>query len=441
MNATHPVPSRAAALGAGLFLMVLLAAPAGAARTRALTPPEALGKRIFFDAGLSRHRNQSCASCHSPAAGFAGPDSAFNAGGAVYEGSVAGRFGNRRPQSAAYATPSPVFHSRVEEGEKLFVGGNFWDGRATGERLGSPAAEQAQGPFLNPVEQGLPDAACVVRRVCAADYGADFRALHPQACDIAFPKGLDEACAKGRAVKLAPAVRKQVRASYDRIALAIAAYEHSPEVNAYSSKFDAVQAGRAIFTPQEAMGLDLFKGKGKCADCHPVDRGPGGEPPIFTDNTFDNLGVPRNPANPWYKQPKRNPAGAKWVDEGLGAFLRTRADLKRDAAGNVGKQRVPTLRNVDQRPDSSFVKAYMHNGYFKSLGSVVHFYNTRDAKPRCPDPLTTEEEALKRGCWPAPETAANLNREELGDLKLTKAEEEAIVAFMRTLTDGYTAPK
>lgn len=441
MNARRPLPPRAAALGAGVFLMVLLAAPAGAEPARALAPAEALGKRIFFDAGLSRNRNQSCATCHSPATGFTGPDSPVNAGGAAYEGSIAGRFGNRKPPSAAYATPSPVLHARVEDGERIYVGGNFWDGRATGERLGSAAAEQAQGPFLNPVEQALPDAACVVQRVCAADYGADFRALHPQACEIAFPKGLDEACAKGRAAKLAPAARKQVQASYDRIALAIAAYEHSPEVNAYSSKFDAVRAGRASFTPQEALGLDLFKGKGKCADCHPADPGPGGEPPLFTDNTFDNLGVPRNPANPWYRQPKLNPAGAKWVDEGLGAFLRTRADLKRDAAGNAGKQRVPTLRNVDQRPDASFVKAYMHNGWFKSLESVVHFYNTRDAKPRCPKPLTTEEEALKVGCWPAPETMANLNREELGDLKLTKAEEEAIVAFMRTLTDGYAPGK
>ncbi len=436
MNAKRPLLPRSAAPGCGVFLMILLAMPAHAAPARPLTPVEAVGKRIFFDAGLSRNRNQSCATCHAPAAGFAGPHTAINAGGAVYEGSVPGRFGNRRPQSAAYATPSPVFHSRVEEGEKLYVGGNFWDGRATGERLGSPAAEQAQGPFLNPVEQGLPDAACVVQRVCAADYGADFRALHPQSCEIAFPKGLDEACANGRPVKLAPAVRRQVQATYDHIALAIAAFEHSPEVNAYSSRFDAVQAGRASFTAQEAQGLELYKGKGKCADCHPVDKGPGGEPPLFTDNTFDNLGVPRNPANPWYRQAKLNPSGTKWVDEGLGAFLRGRKDLRRDAAGNAGKQRVPTLRNVDLRPDASFVKAYMHNGWFKSLKSVVHFYNTRDTKPRCPGALA-EAEALARGCWPAPETAANLNREELGDLKLTAAEEDAIVAFMRTLSDGY----
>jgi cytochrome c peroxidase len=207
-------------------------------------------------------------------------------------------------------------------------------------------------------------------------------------------------------------------------------------VNAYSSRFDAVLAGRASFTAQEAEGLELYKGKGKCADCHPVDKGPGGEPPLFTDNTFDNLGVPRNPANPWYRQAKLNPSGAKWVDEGLGAFLRGRKELRRDAAGNVGKQRVPTLRNVDLRPDASFVKAYMHNGWFKSLKSVVHFYNTRDTKPRCPGALA-EAEALARGCWPAPETTANLNREELGDLKLTEAEEDAIVAFMRTLSDGY----
>ena len=112
-----------------------------------LTPKEQLGKSIFFDENLSIEGNQSCASCHDPAWGWTGDDSAINAGGSVYEGSIAGRFGDRKPPTSAYATPSPIFHN--DKG--TFTGGNFWDGRATGELLGNPAADQARGPFLNPV--------------------------------------------------------------------------------------------------------------------------------------------------------------------------------------------------------------------------------------------------------------------------------------------------
>jgi cytochrome c peroxidase len=61
--------------------------------------------------------------------------------GAVYEGSISGRFGNRKPPSSAYATSSPILHYVIEKKEALFIGGNFWDGRATGEKLGNPAAD------------------------------------------------------------------------------------------------------------------------------------------------------------------------------------------------------------------------------------------------------------------------------------------------------------
>jgi cytochrome c peroxidase len=102
---------------------------------------------------------------------------------------------------------------------------------------------------------------------------------------------------------------------------------------------------------------------------------------------------------------------------------------------------VPTLRNVGLRPGKAgkkgFPKAYTHNGYFKSLESIVHFYNTRDVKPDCADPLTREKDALAQDCWPAPEIEDNLNTDELGNLGLTPAEEAAIVAFLKTLSDGY----
>ena len=174
--------------------------------------------------------------------------------------------------------------------------------------------------------------------------------------------------------------------------------------------------------------MALFQGKGKCAACHTL-RGPGS---LFTDYTYDNLGLPKNPENPIYRRPTR-PSSIL----GLGGFLATRADYAAYAEANMGKHKVPTLRNVGQGL-AGIVKAYGHNGYFKTLEGIVHFYNTRDVKPVCPGDYT-EAEALAARCWPAPEVADNVNTAELGNLGLTPAEEAAIVAFLKTLSDGYDA--
>jgi len=100
--------------------------------------------------------------------------------------------------------------------------------------------------------------------------------------------------------------------------------------------------------------------------------------------------------------------------------------------------KVPTLRNVDLRPHPGAVKAYMHNGAFKSLEEVVRFWNTRDVLPRCE--VGAPRTAWGEHCWPAPEVDVNVNTTELGRLGLTLEEEAAIVAFMRTLSDGYLPP-
>ncbi len=399
-----------------LFAALLLAVGGGGAF--ALTPQEELGKSLFFDQNLSLNDHQSCAACHAPESGWTGPDAAISAAGAVYEGSIPGRFGDRKPPSSAYATPSPILHHVMQKKEAVFIGGNFWDGRATGERLGSPAAEQAQGPFLNPLEQALPSAAEVVSRICTSSY----HDLFTQVCGA-------DACEAAK-----------VNAAYDCVGLAVAAYEGSSEVNQYSSKYDAFLAGAVKLTKQEKDGLNLFKGKGKCANCHVLDPGPNGEPPLLTDFTFDNLGIPRNSDNPFYSEPEFNPAGFKWIDLGLGGFLASRADYEPFKAANYGKHKVPTLRNVDKWDPSlgDKVKAYGHNGYFKTLWQIVHFYNTRDAKPPCLNDFTPVKDALAQGCWPRPEIPVNVNTKELGDLKLTRAQEDAIVAFMQTLSDGYT---
>jgi cytochrome c peroxidase len=360
-----------------------------------------LGKAIFFDKNLSLNGNQSCSSCHDPEAGWTGPILDINVHGAVYEGSIPGAFGNRKPPSAAYATFSPIFFLDKKD---TFTGGNFWDGRATGEKLGNPAADQAQGPFLNPKEQALPTATEVVARVCAASYGNLFRQVWGSTiCNS-----------------------ENVNAAYNDIALSIASYEASSEVNAFTSKYDYSLKGQAKLTKEERKGLALFQGKGGCKACHIGT----GRDALFTDFTYDNLGIPKNPENPVYTY------DPTFIDFGLGAYLNTRSDYASFAEENLGKFKVPTLRNVDLRPFSDFVKAYGHNGYFKSLWSIVHFYNTRDVLPTCPGDYT-EAQALAANCWPAPEVAANVNRDELGNLGLTFEEEADIVAFLKTLSDGY----
>lgn len=386
--------------------LLLIISAVSAAST--LNSKEQLGKAIFFDTNLSQNNNQSCASCHAPEVGWTGPSESLNKLGAVYEGSIPQAFGNRKPPSAAYATLHPIFHL---DKKGSFIGGNFWDGRATGEKLGNPAADQAQGPFLNPLEQALPTAAEVVSRVCAASYSELFKQVWgPAVCDPT-----------------------NVSVAYDDIALSLAAYEGSAEVNAFSSKFDLAAKGKAKLTQAEQKGYALFQGKGGCKACHSS----GGVKPLFTDFTFDNLGLPKNPDNPfYYADPAFNPEGSAWIDLGLGGFLASRPDYADYAEDQMGMHKVPTLRNVDLRPNPGFIKAFGHNGYFKSLEGIVHFYNTRDVLPTCPG-LYTEAQALAANCWPAPEYADTVNHAELGNLGLTQAEEKALVAFLKTLSDGY----
>jgi len=388
-----------------------------------LTPVEKLGKNLFFDK-ISSPDWMSCATCHSPDVGWTGPIPGINKHGAVYRGAVPTRFGNRKPPSVAYATLSPVFHYDADEG--LFIGGNFWDGRATGEGLGNPAADQALGPFLNPVEQNNPSKQAVCEQVAISKYAGLFEEVWGTESLDCSPTG--------------------VEAMYDQIGLSIAAYENSSEVNQFSSKYDAYLAGNADLSDEEAWGLALFEDETKamCSLCHPT-----GIASAFTDFSYDNLGVPRNPDNPFYDMDEEllddgfpiNPDGSDWIDPGLGGFLATRPEWEDMAGENMGKQKVPTLRNVGKRPGRGYPKAYTHNGYFKSLKSIVHFYNTRDIKLVCPNPFTTEKDALKMDCWPEPEVTVNVNSDELGDLGLTDAEEDAVVAFLNTLSDGFKVKK
>jgi cytochrome c peroxidase len=371
--------------------------------TGMLDPKAELGKKIFFDNNLSQPIGMSCASCHMPTKGFFAPgdvaqgEGSFRFVGGIAQGALGGNvFGNRKAPTAAYASFSPVFAYSVTDGE--FSGGLFWDGRATGTRLGSPAAEQALGPFLNPKEHNLASKVALLNK------------LKDDAAYVALWNTVWN-------TNINTNNNKAVDTEFDRVGLSIAAYEASAEVNPFSSKYDAVLRGQAQLTEIEEQGRQLFIGKGECYDCHtPV--GVGNLPPMFTNFKYANIGVPKNPLNPVYWT---NPG---FIDKGLGGFLETSSvsTWKSRSKAHLGKFKNPTIRNVGK------AERFMHNGVFTSLAEVVHFYNTRDVPG----------EGWNGVPWGAPEMTANMTgHRKVGRLGLTAQEEAAIVAFMLTLSDGW----
>ena len=339
----------------------------------AFNTKERLGKLLFFEKSLSTPPGQACSACHAPEVAFADPEADLP----VSRGARLGVYGNRNDMTISYSAFIPPLHRNKEEG--IWVGGLFWDGRA------NSLAEQAQGPPLNPLEMANPDTLTIAKKLRVLSYAALF-------IEAYGPNALSN-----------PAT------AFNNMADAIEAYEKTSEVSPFSSKYDYWLRGETELNKQELRGLKLFEAEdgGNCVACHPNKPVADGSPPLFTDFTYDNLGVPRNPENPFYSLPSDlNPEGFAFVDLGLGMTVN-------DPAQN-GKFRVPTLRNV------AVTAPYMHNGVFKTLFNVVAFYNTRDVAE-----------------WPTPEVSENVNMEEVGDLGLTNQELEDLVAFLRTLTDGW----
>ncbi len=355
----------------------------------AATAPEeivVLGRLLFFDAGLSEPPGQACATCHEPGHAFTDPDTSQP----TSKGAHRHRFGSRNAPTVMYMAFSPPFRFDPDRGG--YVGGQFWDGRA------ATLEAQARHPLLNAVEMANPDERAVVEKLRASRLAARFRRIWGEAA-------LDDDRA------------------FDRVTEALAAFQRSNELAPFTSRYDAWLAGKAKLGDEEMRGLRLFEDatRGNCASCHPSRPAAVGERPLFTDFRYANLGVPRNPANPFYAQAREhNPDGARHLDLGLGAAV--------GKPSEHGKFKVPTLRNVDLTPP------YMHNGYFTSLRAAVAFH-ARDARKRCAS-AATEREALADGCWPSPEVAANVERG-TGPLGLADGEIDAIVAFLRTLTDGF----
>jgi cytochrome c peroxidase len=446
---------------------------------------ETLGELMNYDRNMSPNKNEACSSCHMPYVAFSGPIPSVNLTMVAYPGTVRFRAGKVTAQRYPYAPFFPVLQYNATQG--AFFGGNFWDSRATGYLLRNPDADQAQHPTVDTQEQGFPDTACVAFRLSTAVYRPLFEEVWGKgSLEINFPSDTGQICATpgGAAVfgtnttpiKLSPGDRNRANTVYDHWGQSLDAYEQSVQVSAFSSKFDAFLKGTSTLTADEMAGFQLFNGKGNCNSCHLDGRGTtltAGQTdtsatalvePVFTCFGSANLGLPKNPRDAFYYQATPdsfgftpNPEGFAYTNFGLGAFLRSgfgsapspNVTWKQFAAVSDGQMQTSSARNVamvppqcptTEAPGPYFQKEFFHNGYIKSLKQLVHFYNTRDVyrmsveSGECPSG-TIE----KVNCWPAAEVPQNQDMT-VGNLGLTDNEENQIVKFLETLTDGFTRP-
>lgn len=342
----------------------------------------ALGRILFHDESLSEPAGQSCARCHNPETAYSDP------GSVVSPGADNSLFGNRNAPSLAYIRFNPDLYWNEEE--ELWMGGFFLDGRV------ATFQEQAVGPLLNPLEMANHSAVALTKKLQNASYKEIIGEIY------------------------GAAIWEDPNAVIAAISESLAAYQFGPDFALFTSKYDAYLQGNAELSEQEQFGLELFEAedKGNCAACHlsRVESHSGATGalltlPLFTDYSYDNLGAAFNPGLPFLAMnAEHNPAGVDYRDNGMGDN-----PLIDNAANEAGKFKVSTLRNIELTPP------YMHNGVFETLEEVVQFYNRRDIEDH----------------WGPPEIDSNVNDEELGDLGLSEAEEQAIVSFMKTLTDGY----
>jgi len=330
-------------------------------------------------------------------------------------------------------------------------------------------------------------------------WGADFDINWPsnteQVCST--PQG---AFPTTTPVTLSPTDRTRATNIYDHWGQSLSFLERSPDISPFNSKFDFVLATAAkggvegapavTLTADEMAGFVLFNGKGNCNSCHVDGRSttlmPGqtdtgttaSVQPLFTCHGFANEGLPLNPRIALFYASKPdafgftlNPDGMRYRDLGIGTFLRSGPQTFADpnqrewlslAPEVDGQFQVMTARDVALTPPQCptteagqvgpngpipyFQKEFFHNGYIKSLKQLVHFYNTRDSVPN-PNGNTTFAFNVTSGhcppgtvervtCWPQPEVLNNIDMT-TGALGLTDTEENQIVAFLQTLTDGF----
>jgi cytochrome c peroxidase len=458
-----------------------------------------LGKYVFFDKISTPKNRMGCFSCHDPKTGGTGSDSGVNLHQVAITGANPHTVGSLKPPTNAYASMIAPFGNcgLGAPPTRTNCGGNFWNGRAEGneekvdpegatKHIGNevfqgitdaavlgyakyfgPTSDQALNPFPNPVEQNI-ERQAVCQHVAKAKYAELYQKAWgvPIDCSDNLMAEHNQDVAGEMAFDI----------SFKRIVLGVGAWQHSKELNSFSSKRDRalqreldgidVDDTPGAFplvglTDQENLGHELFYntfrnpfGPGRnptdndlpnpalppanCSGCHSDNPGlvAGTEPAddgteplqLYADDAYHNIGTPANPELP------ADP------DPGLGGHT---------AGVPGGFFKTPTLRNVDKRKGKGFIKAYTHNGWFKSMESIVHFYNTSAIGQatansfgitRCDESRTwTEKQSLKQNCWPVAEWPATvLGNRTIGNMGMTAEQEAAIVAYLKTLTDTET---
>jgi len=402
---------------------------------RLLRPPAAplsamaqLGRLIFFDPNLSSSGQLSCASCHSPEHAYGPPNDAP----VMQGGPRLSRQGVRAVPSLMYLERQSGFSIGPDNAEDESVsltqraaigpqapradktaqdtaqtaanlvpqGGLFWDGRA------DTLQDQALGPLLNPLEIDGGSVAAVSAKLRHAPYAPRFVQLF------------------GAPVFATP------RLAVAEALFAVARYQiEDPSFHPYTSKFDDWLEGKARLSEAEMRGFRLFNDphKANCGGCHLDQPTRDGLPPLFTDQQFEALGAPRNTA-------LSVNADAGYFDLGICGPYRT--DMQ-EQMQYCGMFLTPTLRNVATR------RVFFHNGAFRSLRQVLDFYNFRDVDPGRVYPRAADGAVAKLNDLP-PQYRANLDVSDPpfdrkpGDAPaMTSEDEEDLIAFLQTLTDGY----
>ncbi|MDP8080396.1 cytochrome-c peroxidase [Phocoenobacter skyensis] len=347
-----------------------------------------LGKMLYFDKALSQNGTLSCAVCHSPTQGFV--DERPDNGRVVALGDDGHSRGDRNVPTASYAAFSPPFH--FDEKQQEWVGGQFLDGRA------DTLAEQAGGPPLNPVEMNMPNKKAVIDRLKKnAFYQKMFKKSYG---DDIFENN---------------------EQAYTAMTDAIEAFEKSKEFSPFDSKYDRYLKDEYELTVLEDLGMTLFFSNDNvsCANCHKLFP-EGAKKETFTNFQYRNIGVPKN-----LELIALNKLGEDYIDKGLAGNekIKDQPNLK----ALKGRFKTPTLRNV------AVTAPYMHNGVFKHLRTVVEFYDTFNNPKRIINPETGKP-------WGETEVPETIDREDLAAKKLTDRKVDALVAFMKMLTDKRYEP-
>ncbi|MFZ6846984.1 cytochrome-c peroxidase [Undibacterium sp. RuRC25W] len=313
--------------------------------TSTLSLTAQVGQKLFFDQNLSGSGKMSCATCHDPNAAYAPSNNL-----AVQLGGPALNLpGTRAVPSLRYKNVTPAYADLLDNPDGVSVpgpGGGFTaDGRV------DTLAQQAAIPLLSPIEMANANAADVVNKIKAASYAS----LFVQAFGgNAFA---DTATAFTNATKALQAFQLE-----------------DVSFHPYTSKFDLHISNKlgGTLTAAEERGLTVFAdpNTGNCASCHYQGAGFGGTSALFTDFSYDAIGVPRNNSIAANQD-------ATYVDQGICGPFRTDHSPAAANAPNAycGMFKTPTLRNVATR------NVFFHNGVITSLLQAMRFYNTRDTNP------------------------------------------------------------